>query len=93
MERDRLRARLVSGFGDGASVGLVCAPAGSGKTTVLTSFLDGFPPEQVAWLGIDGYDNEPARFWSHLIAGLRATPAGPTRFLWPRLGRVIGRPW
>jgi LuxR family maltose regulon positive regulatory protein len=74
MVRDRLLARLVAGFDDGASVGLLCAPAGSGKTTLLTSCLDRFESERVAWLNIDGYDNEPARFWSHLIAGLNSSP-------------------
>ncbi|MGI9614875.1 MAG: AAA family ATPase, partial [Acidimicrobiales bacterium] len=75
MERDRLLARLGSGFEDGASVGLVCAPAGSGKTTLLTAYLDQFPDNRVAWLNIDDYDNEPARFWAHLVAGLAKEPS------------------
>jgi LuxR family maltose regulon positive regulatory protein len=70
VERDRLMARLASDFDDGASVGLVCAPAGSGKSTLLTSYLERFDSDRVAWLNIDGYDNEPARFWAHLIAAL-----------------------
>lgn len=74
VERHRLSTRLRSGFDNGASVGLVCAPAGSGKTTLLTSYLDRFDSDRVAWLSIDAYDNEPARFWAHLIAGLQTRP-------------------
>lgn len=76
VERDRLRARLAAQFDDGASVGLVCAPAGSGKTTLLTSYLGGLDRGQVAWLNVDSYDNEPARFWSHLLATLTAGTEG-----------------
>ncbi|MGI9598274.1 MAG: LuxR C-terminal-related transcriptional regulator [Acidimicrobiales bacterium] len=75
VERDRLRARLAAAFDDGASVGLVCAPAGSGKTTLLTSYLGGLDRDRMAWLNIDGYDNEPARFWGHLLAAVTAGSA------------------
>jgi LuxR family maltose regulon positive regulatory protein len=73
VRRDRLRARLVAAFDGGASVGLLCAPAGSGKTTLLRSLVEEHVPEQVAWVGVDSYDNEPARFWAHVIAGLEAS--------------------
>ena len=75
IERLRLSSLLGSGFGDGASVGLVCAPAGSGKSTLLTSYVEQFDADRVAWLNVDAYDNEPARFWAHLIAALQTQHA------------------
>jgi LuxR family maltose regulon positive regulatory protein len=48
---------------------LVCAPAGFGKTSVLAEWARrGQRP--VAWLSLDSADNDPARFWRHVVAGL-----------------------
>jgi ATP/maltotriose-dependent transcriptional regulator MalT len=60
--RDGSRARLI----------LVSAPAGAGKTTVLASWRAD-PAEQrpFAWLSLDSRDNDPVRFWNHVLAALR----------------------
>ena len=53
---------------------LVWAPAGYGKTTLLTVMAEeiGKPP---AWLSLDDHDNESAIFWTYLTAALnRAYP-------------------
>jgi LuxR family maltose regulon positive regulatory protein len=57
------RRRLVQALGDGLARGrvLVCAPAGSGKTALLADWARG-GGRPVAWLGLDGGDNDPARF-------------------------------
>jgi ATP/maltotriose-dependent transcriptional regulator MalT len=62
----------------------VCAPAGFGKTALLADWArHGERP--VAWLSLDAGDNDPARFWHHLVAAVgRARPgagglAGPLR--------------
>jgi LuxR family maltose regulon positive regulatory protein len=70
------RPRLVEALGDGLARGrvLVCAPAGFGKTALLADWAraDGRP---VAWLGLDGGDGDPARFWRYVVAALdRARP-------------------
>ena len=54
---------------------LVCAPAGYGKTVLLADWARrGQQP--VAWLSLDAGDNDPARFWRHVVAALeRARPA------------------
>jgi hypothetical protein len=61
-------------------VTLVAAPAGSGKTLLLTSWMSaGSPPGQVAWLSLDQGDNDPVRFWTYVLAALGrsgALPAG-----------------
>ena len=66
---------------------LVSAPAGFGKTTLLTEWLAA-PPDgarrSAAWLSLDAGDNDPARFWTYVIAGLRT--------LSPDDGRQRARP-
>src|SRR5579863_6262839 len=70
------RPRLLQALGEGLARGrvLVCAPAGSGKTAVLADWArDG--GRAVAWLGLDGGDSDPARFWRYAMAALdRARP-------------------
>ena len=65
--RPRLVARLDEGLARG--VLLVCAPAGFGKTSLLADWTQrGRRP--VAWLSLDAGDNDPARFWRHVVAAL-----------------------
>jgi LuxR family maltose regulon positive regulatory protein len=52
----------------------VCAPAGSGKTALLADWARGGRP--VAWLGLDGGDSDPARFWRYVVAALEGTRPG-----------------
>ena len=69
------RPRLVQALDDGSARGrvLVCAPAGFGKTALLAGWVRGGGP--VAWLGLDGGDSDPARFWRYVVAALdRARP-------------------
>nr|BBH93136.1 hypothetical protein KTA_13350 [Thermogemmatispora argillosa] len=55
---------------------LLCAPAGSGKTSLVGQWLahlNGAPEPgaealPVAWLTLDAGDNEPQRFWRYLVA-------------------------
>ena len=69
--RPRLSARLSRG--NEVPLTLVSAPAGFGKTTVLTEWLAADPPNDrpVAWLSLDERDNDPALFWAYVIAALR----------------------
>jgi len=50
---------------------VVSAPAGSGKTTLVGSWLQRAEPAG-AWLSLDGRDNDPTRFWSYVIAALHS---------------------
>jgi LuxR family transcriptional regulator, maltose regulon positive regulatory protein len=70
------RPRLVEALDEGLARGrvLVCAPAGSGKTALLADWCRG-GGRPVAWLGLDGGDSDPARFWRYAVAALdRARP-------------------
>ena len=53
----------------GSKVTLLSAPAGFGKTTLVTSWLDQFELK-TAWLSLDEGDNDPTRFISYLFAAL-----------------------
>jgi LuxR family maltose regulon positive regulatory protein len=51
-------------------VTLVCAPAGYGKTTLLSEWIPQYE-HCVTWLSLDEGDNDPARFWRHFLAALQ----------------------
>jgi LuxR family maltose regulon positive regulatory protein len=56
---------------------LLSAPAGFGKTTLLSTWVRQQKKTQVAWLSLDELDNSPTRFWVALIAALRRCPDLP----------------
>src|SRR6476619_5345038 len=68
--RPRLSERLSRGAE--SSLTLVSAPAGFGKTTLLTEWLAVAAADEryVAWLSLDQRDNDPALFWTYLVAAL-----------------------
>lgn len=72
------RPRLVSKLNEGLQrkLTLISAPAGFGKTTLVTHWLGTLSgetkqqPHQITWLSLDEGDNDPHRFMSYLIAAL-----------------------
>jgi len=72
--RSRLSERLDRGAS--AKLVLVSAPAGFGKTTLLTEWLasraSAGAGASAAWLSLDAGDDDPAHFWTYVIASLRA---------------------
>jgi len=52
---------------------LVSAPAGFGKTTLLTEWLAAARTDGtlVAWLSLDQRDDDPTTFWTYLVSALR----------------------
>jgi LuxR family transcriptional regulator, maltose regulon positive regulatory protein len=67
-----LRPRLIEAWEKVLShkLTLVSAPAGFGKTTLVSEWLAGFG-YPVAWLSLDVGDNEPNRFLQYFIAALQ----------------------
>ena len=57
----------------GRRLTLVSAPAGFGKTTLVGEWSEERADEghRVAWLSLDGGDNDPVRFLFYLVASLR----------------------
>lgn len=70
LSRPRLVRRLNEGLRRGQQLTLVSAPAGYGKTTLLSEWAAG-TDEPIAWLSLDEADNDPVRFWTYLIAALQ----------------------
>jgi len=75
------RPRLVKRLNEGLhrKLTLISAPAGFGKTTLVSEWVDilrsddhkGSPIEnRVGWLSLDEGDNDPARFLTYLVAAL-----------------------
>jgi ATP/maltotriose-dependent transcriptional regulator MalT len=64
------RPRLTSFFTDRRPLTVVCAPAGSGKTTLALEWLAS-NEGKVAWLSLDADDNDPIRFINGLVAALQ----------------------
>ena len=79
-----LRPRLIERLNEGLyhKLTLISAPAGFGKTTLISQWLAGCA-RPAAWLSLDERDNDPARFLTYLIAALQTIA--------PTLGRgVVG---
>ena len=72
--RPRLGERLRRS--DEAALTLVSAPAGFGKTTLLTEWLAGAGGRPPAWLSLDERDNDPLLFWAYLLAALQKAVPG-----------------
>jgi LuxR family maltose regulon positive regulatory protein len=77
------RPRLAEALG--GQLVLVCAPAGFGKTALLADWLRS-ASRPLAWLSLDVGDNDPVRFWRHVVAAMdrarpgireRVAPLGP----------------
>jgi len=68
--RPRLIAQLTEGVG--RAMTLVSAPAGWGKTTLLSTWHadlngGGYP---LAWVSLDAGDNDPVRFWTYVLVAM-----------------------
>jgi LuxR family maltose regulon positive regulatory protein len=68
VSRSRLIKRLRAGLD--LTLTLISAPAGFGKTTLLSECAAHCRPA-VSWLSLDERDNDPTRFWTYVIAALR----------------------
>jgi LuxR family maltose regulon positive regulatory protein len=76
VDRPRLTGRLSGS--SLPSLTLVSAPAGFGKTTLLAEwFADGESDGRaLAWLSLDGRDNDLVVFWTYLVGALEASGVG-----------------
>ena len=75
--RTRLAGRLEATLAEGHRLTLVSAPAGFGKTTVLSDWVAGLGETdsraRTAWLSLDEGDNDLTRLLTHLVAAFDTT--------------------
>ena len=71
-----LRPRLIERLNEGLhrKLTLISAPAGFGKTTLVSEWVAGCE-RPAAWLSLDEGDNDPTRFLAYLIAALQTIAA------------------
>jgi LuxR family transcriptional regulator, maltose regulon positive regulatory protein len=78
--RSNLIQRLTEGAHSGRKLTLISAPAGFGKTTLVTEWLHNLqrdakqenqPKLGIAWLSLDEGDNDPLRFLTYFLAALK----------------------
>ena len=74
--RPRLSERL--GRASDARLTLISAPAGFGKTTLLTAWIASTTTadRSVAWLSLDQSDSQPTTFWTYVITALQSVVPG-----------------
>ena len=69
VRRPRLNSRRVTTHPPALT--LVSAPAGFGKTTLLAEWLaTSGRGARVAWVSLDGRDNDARLFWAYVVAGV-----------------------
>ena len=90
--RSRLIERMNESLQRAAGITLISAPAGFGKTTLVSEWIAALTPGpspagrgetvRVAWLSLDEGDNDPARFLMYFVAALQmiAPQIGGTQF-------------
>ena len=88
--RPRLTTQLDESLARTPSIGLVCAPPGFGKTTLVSEWITqgetgeeppsgngkSNPAAKFAWVSLDEQDNDPVRFWSYVVAALDKIQTG-----------------
>ncbi len=78
--RPRLVQRLSEGLRAGRQITLVSAPAGFGKTTLVSAWLSDLDWPS-GWLSLDEGDNDAVRFLSYFVAALQKAD--------PKIGRSV----
>ncbi|MFO7585506.1 MAG: AAA family ATPase, partial [Anaerolineales bacterium] len=75
--RPRLLEGLLRGLDESRKLTLISAPAGYGKTTLVTEWLSNLQSKiknrqsPISWLSLDDPDNQPDRFFTYFVAALR----------------------
>jgi LuxR family transcriptional regulator, maltose regulon positive regulatory protein len=84
VRRARLIRLLDEGLMLGRQVSLISAPAGFGKSVLVGEWAGGLG-RPIAWISLDGEDDDPARFFRYLVAAVQRIEPG--------FGQEIGTSW
>src|SRR3954454_5236467 len=87
--RPQLRQRLDEATA--AQVVVVSAPAGSGKTLLLTDWVRHDHGPDTAWISLDADDNDPRRLWSTVVIALLALPSSSSDRRLRRIGALAAQ--
>ena len=80
------RRALFTRLSEAGRVAEVSAPAGSGKTLLLRSWIrEAGLTGRVAWVAVAHEERDAQRFWLSVLDGLRETAVGSTLV---RIGRA-----
>ncbi len=71
--RPQLVQRLNDGIEQNRRLTYISAPAGYGKSTLLSQWVSQLDLP-VAWLSLEKEDNAPSRFWSYFVYALHSIP-------------------
>ena len=84
------RPRLIERLNEGLQrkLTLISAPAGFGKTTLVSEWVEGIE-RPVAWLSLDKGENDPTRFLTYLVAALQTIAAHRSGRTCPRVGSGV----
>ena len=70
--RPRLTNQFLDGLNQGRKLTLISAPAGFGKTTLITACLQQLAKSyRACWVSLDSSDNDVSRFLTYLIAAIQ----------------------
>lgn len=84
ISRPRLIERLDQG--EQYKLTLVSAPAGFGKTTLVSTWIAG-QNHPVAWVSLDEADSDPARFMRYVVTALQSVIPEFSAACWMRSSR------
>src|SRR5512138_2765138 len=91
--RPRLMERLNEGVAAGRKLTLISAPAGFGKTTLLSEWIgqnrEAGLHSRVAWLSVDEGDSELHRFLTYIVAALQTLALGETEAGMSKIGENL----
>jgi LuxR family maltose regulon positive regulatory protein len=76
VQRPHLSRRLDGGLDFNRQITLVSAPAGFGKTTCVSEWVDSLEGWPVSWLSLDSSDDDPGRFFAYFLAALQKIDKG-----------------
>ena len=85
-----LRPRLIKRLNEGLhrKLSLISAPAGFGKTTLVSEWVTG-SGRATAWLSLDEADNDPTRFLAYFVAALQTLVLSGAEGLAPNIGEGV----
>ncbi len=96
LSRERLLARLDESLS--RKLTLVLAPAGFGKTTLVSEWIATRDPRDgsalpVSWIALDEGENDPIRFWHYLIVACQTFHPNLGERMLPQLGAAWQPPF